>query len=60
MYGENLGTGTLTEMLVWHAEQLRDMWNDGHPADEEVLDAARFLMEGSMVLWMTVVEEAAE
>ena len=60
MYGENLGTGTLTTYLVGIAQDIRDMRNDGHPADERMVALCKDFMEGAMVLWERVTEEHAE
>ena len=57
MYGENYGTGTLTEMLARIATALaRDETYLGYTQ----LEDAKYLMEGSIVLWGRLVEEEIE
>ena len=60
MYGEGLGTGTLCDMLAMRARAVRDRRDDGFPADADMLDECRSLMEGATVLWTRVAEELAE
>ncbi len=60
MYGEGFSTGTLAANLVGIAQDIRDMRDDGHPSDERMLEQCRNLMEGSMVLWETVMKESME
>lgn len=57
MYGESFGTGTLTDELAMIAQRIRADRDDGKPADEGMLDDARWLMEGAMVLWTRIMEE---
>jgi hypothetical protein len=60
MYGENLGTVTLSESLVQIARRIARRRDDGYPADEDMAYDARCLMEGAMVLWLTIMEEVHE
>ena len=54
-YGENLGTATLARSLRDLAEEIYREIDDG-TSWEELRDRARSLMEGSMVLWETMVD----
>ncbi len=60
MYGENLGTGTLTESLEWLARVIRDRRDNGFPTTENDIKACRYLMEGSRVLWERLMKEMHE
>lgn len=57
MYGENLGTSTLARDLMYTAERLYLEMDDGKPWSE-LKDDAKALMEGAIVLWERLVEEA--
>lgn len=57
MYGENYGTDTLAKSLKRIAEDLYFDMDDGVPWSE-LTDNARMLMEGSIVLWKTLMEES--
>lgn len=57
MYGENYGTGTLSQSLVRIARRIDERRDDGYPADEDMVEEARNLMEGAMVLWVRIQEE---
>ena len=59
MYGESYGTGTLAKSLKTIAENLYFDMDDG-VRWSELVDDARMLMEGSMVLWETLVKEASD
>ena len=55
MYGENLGTGTLKKMLVRIATAIN---NDETYLGDTIAEDCRYLMEGAMVLWVRIQEEA--
>jgi hypothetical protein len=59
VFGENYGTGTLAKSLKRIAEDLYFDMDDGVPWSE-LVDDARSLMEGAIVLWETMVKEANE
>lgn len=59
MYGENLGTSTLSRSLIMLADDVYRGIDNGDPVGDYV-DAAKSLMQGSMVLWEELVEWKAE
>ena len=59
MYGESFGTGTLSSLLVDTAERVRGDIDNGVPT-KEILEDARNLMEGSMVLYTGLLVWAYE
>ena len=57
MYGEQYGTGTLAKMLTcMSADMYKDI--DNGVQYKEMLETARDLMEGSIVLYTSLLEEA--
>lgn len=54
-FGENYGTGTLTDELKRLAADICRRIDNGEPYDE-VRDDARRLVEGAMELWERMVE----
>ena len=59
MYGENYGTGTLARLLKNIAEKLYFDMDDGVNWSN-LVDDARQLMEGSIVLWESIMREVHE
>ena len=60
MYGETMGTSTLAHLLVTLAQSIHDRRDNGESSDGEMLEEARDLMEGAMVLWAAVMAEAMD
>lgn len=58
MYGESCGTSTLAKSLMRTSAELYYNMDDGVPW-EQLRDDARKMVEGSIVLWKTILEEAA-
>lgn len=56
-YGENLGTSTLARNLRDLAAEIYYEMDDGKPW-EELREKAKSLMEGSIVLWETMADDA--
>lgn len=59
MYGENYGIGTLARLLRDIAKRLYYDMDDGTDW-ADLVDDARQLMEGSIVLWESIMKEVAE
>lgn len=59
MYGENYGIETLAKSLKRIAENLYFDMDDGVDW-ADLVDNARQLMEGSIVLWESMLREVAE
>ena len=57
MFGESMSTGMLVETLARMARRLADDRDNGRPVDDDMVDGARQLMEGSTVLWMELTKE---
>ena len=59
MYGEQYGTGTLAKQLMKRSADLYYNMDNGVPWDQ-LRDDAQTMMEGSIVLWKTILEEVAD
>ena len=59
-YGENFGTGTLTNNLAYIAGDIRARRDNGEPADQDMLDDCWNLFEGSLELWKRLMAEVHE